>query len=164
MCSHQHDKIFGTLSLVQHDPMHEKIEISYKMSLEELFLRTLACWTMGRVTVKLGHQLQLLLNLDYETIFLEAKARQSLFVSSVAASTTPSIVFLAIRLGTIAQIESTSSVLVFADGLPTLSMVFDGLYSDRLNIIGKDCLQNVSIVLLAFPTSSLASGTSFLHS
>jgi hypothetical protein len=53
-CSILHDKIFGILGLVQHNPKHEKIHVDYEMSLEELFFRSLACWTTGRITVMLA--------------------------------------------------------------------------------------------------------------
>jgi hypothetical protein len=144
-CSILHDKTFGILSLVQHNPKHENIRVDYKMSLEELFLRSLACWTTGRLTIKLARQLILNLNLDLAKIRAEVQKHELLGTRmgmSVHARVPP-IDCLMIRLGTVIEIQTAPAGLVPL-GTPTISLRFDGPYSARLNVLGPDWLSTGS--------------------
>lgn len=157
-CSDMHDKVFGIMSIVQHNPNHNPINVDYSITIEKLFLRTLACWSAGYVAVRIANYLMEILRLDVVSMTVEVQREEYLnFHTPEHGTTAPiPIEFLAVRLGTVSEITMAPLSSIPASKCSKGRITFDGPYSDRLNILNPewskerpDCAVGVSSCIIA---------------
>lgn len=159
-CSDIHDKVFGILSIVQHGPSHNPIHVDYSISIEKLFLHTLACWSAGFVTVKIANHLMGILSLDVASLASEVQHEQYLnfHAPENEASDSVRLDFLLIRLGIVSEITTASLEFVPASKHPISHITFDGPYSDRLNILGPGWSKERPYPAVGFASCVIAAG------